>query len=301
MDLDASVWSVTRRELFKASGLVAVGVPLDVDAADGVSVRFGVVTDAHYAETPSRGIRYYGESAEKMAECVELMNEQGVDFLVELGDFKDEGVPSREEETLAYLERIESVFSRFNGRRYHVLGNHDVDSISKEQFLSRVHNSGIAGDASYYSFDAGGLHFVVLDANFRGDGVAYSRGNFDWRDTHVPEHELAWLAGDLASTSCPVIVFVHQRLDGSDDLSVRNAAAVRGVLQDSQRVQAVFQGHHHAGGYRLLEGIHYYTLKAMVDGSGLENSAYAVVEVMSDRSLVVTGYRKVEGRTVLRA
>ena len=29
----------------------------------------------------------------KLSECVDLMNEQKVDFLIELGDFKDQGNP----------------------------------------------------------------------------------------------------------------------------------------------------------------------------------------------------------------
>jgi len=57
-------------------------------------------------------------------------------------------------------------------------------------------------------------------------------------------------------------------------------------------VLAVFQGHHHPGAYSFINGIHYYTLKAVVEGSGPENNAYAVVDVHPNLNLTVTGYRR---------
>jgi alkaline phosphatase len=58
----------------------------------------------------------------------------------------------------------------------------------------------------------------------------------------------------------------------------------------------VFQGHQHSGGYSQIEGIHYYTLKAVVEGPGEEDNAYAVVEVRPDGRIIVTGYRKAVSR-----
>ena len=99
----------------------------------------------------------------------------------------------------------------------------------------------------------------------------------------------SWESGDPKST----IVFVHQQLDGEGDHYVKNAADVRRILQKHQKVLAVFQGHNHAGHYSYIEGIHYYTLKAMVEGAGEENNSYAIVEIHDDQGITVTGYRKV--------
>ena len=63
------------------------------------SVRFGILTDPHYAERPPHNNRYYSDSLAKVSECVDLMNEQRVDFLIEIGDLKDEGVSPEESET----------------------------------------------------------------------------------------------------------------------------------------------------------------------------------------------------------
>jgi predicted phosphodiesterase len=225
------------------------------------------------------------------------MNAEKVDFLAELGDFKDQDIPPDEKSTLEYLKRIEKIFSQFNGPRYHVLGNHDVDSISKQQFLTNIVNTGIPESNSFYHFDSHGVRFVVLDANYRLDGVDYNKGNFDWEDTNIPPAQLKWLESVLKS-DLPVIVFVHQLLDGTGSLYINNAVEVRKILSKSKNVVAVFQGHKHEGQYTFTDGIHFYTLRAMVDGSGQKNNSYAIVEIFPDFTLQITGYRKAEGKTL---
>jgi predicted phosphodiesterase len=300
---------VTRRDFLRASsalaGAAAFG-PTEWLAAAG-PLRFGLVTDIHYADIPPAGARTYRESPAKLADCVRFMNEQAVDFLVELGDFKDQGKPPDEQVTLGYLRTIEEVFRGFRSQRYHVLGNHDVDSISKRQFLE-IANAGevvpparAAGGtlAACRSFDTGkGVRFLILDANFRSDGADYDRGNHAWEDANVPAHELAWIERELAAANTPAIAFIHHQLDGQGAYYVKNAAQVREVLERSKKVLAVFQGHRHEGGYSLVNGIHYYTLKALIEGSGADNTAYAIVEMDAKHTLTVTGYRRAESRTL---
>jgi len=307
LEVSGADWTVTRREFLKGSGLVIAGIfsgtsfaRADGDDSKG-KLSFGIVTDAHYADADPRGARRYRESIGKMTECVTLMNDKKVDFLIELGDFKDQGKPAAEKATLEYLTAIEEVYGQFRGPRYHVLGNHDVDSISKQQFLERVENTGIANGSTFYSFDSKGFHLVVLDANYKADGSDYDHGNFNWTDANIPPKQLDWLKKDLASSSKPVVAFVHQQLDVTGSTGVKNAAKVRQVLQDCKRTLAVFQGHHHPGHYSRIEGIHYYTLKAMVDGTGEKNNSYAIVDVHDDNRLVVTGYRRANSKTLPKA
>lgn len=290
--MDNLSWKITRRDFLKASAATLAALQAASCTTERPPLRFGFVTDPHYADIDPIGTRHYRGSLAKMEECAAFMNEQRVAFLVEGGDFKDEDRPGVEAQTLRYLRAIEERFGRFDGPRYHVLGNHDLDSISKAQFLANTVNTGIDPGRTYFAFDAGGVHGVVLDANHRTDGAAYDHGNFDWQDANIPDEQLDWLARDLASVTRPVVVFVHQRLDGTGDVFVNNAAEVRSVLEAAGNVLAVFHGHDHAGGHSALNGIHYYTLKAMVEGDGAENNAYAVVEVRPDHDIVVTGYRK---------
>jgi alkaline phosphatase len=141
---------------------------------------------------------------------------------------------------------------------------------------------------------------VVIDANYRKDETPYDHGNFTWTDTLIPQSQLEWLRRDLVAASLPVIVFIHQLLDGAGGLYVVNADEVRNILQASGKVLAVFQGHKHDGDYNNIEGIHYYTLKAMVVGSGADNNSYATVEVLGDNDIIVTGYRNALSRELSR-
>ena len=283
----------TRRDFLKTSSLAFAGLALP-RAADGRpqgALRFGMVTDPHYADADARGTRFYRQSTAKLRECVELMNREQVAFLIELGDLKDQDEPGVEADTLRYLGEIEAELQRFNGPTYHVLGNHDMDSISKPQFLAGIDNTGIDPAATYYSFDHGGLHFAVLDANFRADGAPYDHGDFDYRNTNIPPEQLDWLARDLGATTAPTILFVHQRLDGEGPVFVNNADEVRLLLRRRGNVVAAFHGHDHAGGHNRIDGIHYYTLRAVVEGSGPDNSSYAIVDVTGE-GITVTGYRR---------
>lgn len=261
------------------------------------TVRFGWLTDLHYADMPAGGSRIYRDSINKAVQCVELCNAQTVDFVVEGGDLKDEGPDAAA--TLSYLQTIEAEIRKFDGPTYHVLGNHDADAISKTQFLANVVNTEIPPEKKYYSFDVKGVHFLVLDANYRSDGVDYDCGNFDWTDANIPQAQLDWIAADLASARGPAFVFVHQLLDGVGTHYVKNAAAVRTVLEKSGKVTAVFQGHYHAGSYKRINGIHYYTLKAMVEKAYPQNNAFALVEIVPNDRITIDGYISVDDKELI--
>lgn len=249
------------------------------------AIRIGLLTDVHYADRETRRNRYYRESLTKLRESIDRFNEEKPDFVVELGDFID--AADSVDAEIKHLKAIEAEYSRFAGPRHYVLGNHCVDTLTKEEFLG---NSGAS--AGFYSFDSGPIHFIVLDACYRADGVSYGRKNFHWTDTEIPPAERDWLRWDLRNTDKPTVVFVHQRLDVENNYGVKSAPEVRAILEGSGRVVAVFQGHSHRNTYQEIGGIHYCTLRAMVEGSGEENSGYGLLDIFPDNSILLTGYRE---------
>ena len=252
---------------------------------DTPQVRIGLVTDLHYADKPPAGTRFYRESLEKFAEATKRFGEEKVDLVVELGDLIDSADSLDVEKD--YLRRIAKDFTAIPGQYHYVLGNHCVSALTKPEFLEIVGQK-----ASYYSFDTNGVHFVVLDACFRSDGQPYGRKNFEWTDSNIPAAEVEWLIADLKQTIHKTVVFVHQRLDVEPPLGIKNAPEVRKVLEESGKVLAVLQGHDHQGDYKEIEGVPYCTLKAMVEGSGEENSGYAILDVLPDNSIRIRGIRK---------
>ena len=186
---------------------------------------------------------------------------------------------------------MEKRFARLAMPRHYVLGNHCVTTLTKEEFAAHTD----ASKFPHYAFDEAGIRVIVLDACYREDGVAYSRKNFDWKDTFIPDAELRWLQSQLDAATGNAVVFAHQRLDKSGH-SVKNAAAVRGILEKSGKVLVVFQGHSHANDYQQMARVHYCTLVAMVEGSGPESSGYTMLDVMPDHSLRVHGFRRQANR-----
>ena len=291
-------WRIDRRDFLKASAAALCGLALGdrwrLSAGEPrpAGFRFGLLTDPHYADTEPKGTRFYRESLGKVREAVDRLRAERLEFLAELGDLKDMAPGEPDGRTLAHLVAIEREFQRFGGPAYHVLGNHDMDNLSKAQVLAHIANTGLAAGRGYYAFSHGGIRFVTVDTNFMQDGRDYDHGNFDWREIYLPPPELAWLQAELAAATEPVIIFGHQRFDGDSHVQVVNHAEVREVLERSGKVLAVFQGHDHKGAYSLINGIHYYTLRAVIEGSGPSNNAYAVVDVRADLGLTVTGYRR---------
>ncbi len=282
----------SRRAFIERGSLFLVGAGIGASRVSALiagefdrQVRIGMVTDLHYADKPSAGSRHYRETLTKLDEAGEQFQKVQPDHVVELGDFIDAADSVDVEKK--YLKRINQQFAALPGEKHYVLGNHCVHTLTKDEFLD-----GVEKEKSYYSFDAGGFHFVVLDACFRGDGTPYGRKNFTWTDPNIPAEEIEWLEADLKSTSSKTVVFVHQRLDVSNNHGVKNAAQVRKVLEQSGKVLAVFQGHSHQNDLKEIGGIHYCVHRAMVEGSGAENSGYSTMDVAADGTIRITGFRR---------
>lgn len=288
----------TRREfIFTSMGaLAATSVCAAAPAGEKPLVRFGIVTDAHYADhdstRPPGEVRAFRESTLKLRECVEVMNARRPAFVIELGDFIESTGPLARD--LQTLERIESEFARFKGSRYHVLGNHDFEAFTRADYLSRVVNTGIPANRSYYSFVSGSVTFLALDHGYDADGRPFGRGFAPWNRGHLSEEEFAWARETIAAAPGPVVVFAHWRLDskGKGGNAALDAARFRRMMEESGKVKAVFTGHDHYGYCGVEKGILYYSLKAMVTGSGPESSSYAEVALYPSGRCSVTGFRR---------
>lgn len=251
---------------------------------DSPRLRVGLVTDLHYADKPPVGTRHYRETPQKLEEARSRFEREKLSFLVELGDLIDAADSVDVEQ--GYLKTINDQFSTLCKDRHYVLGNHCVDTLTKEEFLG-----GVGQEKSYYSFDRGGFHFVVLDSCFRGDGQSYGRKNSHWTDANIPPAELEWLEADLTTAGKKTIVFAHQRLDVNNHHGVKNNADVRKILESSGNVLAVFQGHSHQNDLKTINGIHYCTLVAMIEGSGADSNGYSVMNIFADGTIHLTGFR----------
>lgn len=267
--------------------LAALVLGLTVTAIAQPVAQFGIITDIHHTNKPDSSTRFYSAALQKTQYFVDQMNAADAAFVIELGDLVDTLVDDKD--PLLNLSEVEDIFTSFEGPQYHVLGNHEFDNLTREQFLPNITNTGIPVGETYYSFDIDGVHCIVLDADYT---VAPPHLPFDmetegndfwhWTDAWVPDFELEWLAEDLAQSDLPTFVFTHQLLnrDNSEDHTIKNADVVRAILEADGDVVACFAGHDHAGDYSLINDIHYVVLEGNV-GMGTDpvaHNQYAWIE-----------------------
>lgn len=290
---------------------VAGSVSCPALAQEAQLVKFGLITDTHVCDKPDQAstitvtaaARYFTGGPAKIEAFAQAMNTADAAFVAELGDFTDNPTDTklpydkRREAALGYLKTAEAKLSAFKGPRYHVIGNHDTDQLSKEDVAALVQNSGIALPAGqyHYSWTVNGVHFVALDAGYKTDGAPYSGvpgtpgAGYTWDDANVPAAQLEWLKADLAANKLPTVLLTHQQLNPQDAIEagfdtkhyVKQAAEIRSVLEKSGQVIAVFSGHWHDGGHQVVNGIPYVVLQANVayGNDASYHNQYATIEI----------------------
>ena len=283
----------SRETIRHATALAALDMladaALSIPAAGGV--RFGLVADPHVADRAPEMGRQYREAGPRLRAAATTLAECGAEFLVEMGDLKDRGGDA--EETLRFtFQAADALGSGFPGPVFPVLGNHDVDCLTKAQFLrewDRAFSRSAEGTATapYGAWDRGGIRFLRLDCDFFPDGRELADGDRNHRDCTVPAGQVAWLRDELASAPGPCVVFCHSPLTGDWDSVVTNGAEIRAALEAAGNVAAVFQAHTHRAAFRSIRGVLYCTVPSICHDEG----PYSLATVYPDGGVEVRGFR----------
>ncbi len=253
--------------------------------------RFGIITDTHYAPV-IHGNRHCEDSLDKIAAAISRFHAAGLVLVLNLGDNLGGSLNRYAEERFAAMAA--AACGRFDGELRWVLGNHDVQTMTKTEYFAAI---GLPGQSPFYSFNSQGVHFAVLDGNCHEDGRPFGNGDFDWEHAWVAPEQVDWLASDLAANGDrPAVVVCHECLDEArtngvlDPHVVGNREAVREVIETAGNVRCVLHGHYHFGRRMLINGIPYVTFSALVIGAGLANNAFAVCTLHEDGRLAVQGH-----------
>lgn len=239
-------------------------------------MKIGLFTDPHYSDREVTCIdRRPSLSYDKIREAMDAFEWEKAELVICLGDLVDSCL--RREDEPAALQRVGGMIRSYGIPFYCLRGNHDCYNFTPEEFYRY---GGL--DAPPFSVRYGKLLLIFLDANCSAAGELYQPRAIDWTDTYLPQEQVDALEETLRTTdAADIYVFLHQRLDPCDkpEYTVRNAEAVRKILEDSRKVRGVFQGHYHDGDFTTVGGIPYVTLPAMCVG---EKNEYRIVDLATE-------------------
>jgi len=268
---------------------------------DNQPFSFGVIADCQYCSDPGSGVRKYAASEQKLKQCVDHFNSMDLEYVVHLGDFIDRDIKS--------FDVVAPIYNQLKMPKYHVLGNHDF-SVADGEKKNIPQLLGIP--SNYYDFSVKGWRFIVLDGNdisfhaypenslqFKAAEKYYEENNIQtpkWNGA-VGDKQLNWLEGVLEEASKrgeKVVLYCHFPIFPENVHNLWNAQQIAELIENYSCVKAYINGHNHEGNYGTKEGIHYVTIKGMVDTN---ETSYAAIQVQEDR-IEITGFGREESKVL---
>lgn len=263
---------------------------------------FGAIADCQYCASKGNGVRKFSLSNKKLLNCVTEFNKLNLEYVIHLGDFIDRDFKS--------FDILNPIYNKLHMPHYHVLGNHDF---SVKDSLKKDVPKKMGLTSKYYDFRIKGWSYIVLDGN-DVSFHAYPKKSIEWRQASeyyiknkikspkyngaIGETQISWLKNKLnqaQQNNDKVILYCHFPVYPPNSHNLWNAKEIIDLIEQFPCVKAYINGHNHKGNYSLKKGVHYLTLKGMVD---TEKSSFAVIKV-SDDSIDVTGYGREKNRTLL--
>lgn len=188
------------------------------------------------------------DGEERLTAFLNATNTKKADFIMQMGDFC---IPKEDNRALLQL------WKSFKNPSHHILGNHDTDGGYKKSQTMKFWDM----KAPYYSFDAHGYHFVILDGNDENPRpwTGYNR--------YIAQEQQNWLRQDLEKTKLSTFIFSHQTLENEDG-GVANFKEIRAILEEANqncgetKIVASFSGHHHTDYMTNINGIYYVQINS---------------------------------------
>ena len=188
------------------------------------------------------------------------------------------------------LPQAYSDIERIDARVYSVMGNHDHDPMAMNDIDAGAEWRRFVGP-EYYSFDKGGVHFVVLDdEEIVDNGPTLSKDGECVYKNKVRQPQMEWLRKDLerVAPSTPVLLAIHAPLLPSPGMEAEwrlvNGAELAALLAKFEHVE-IISGHTHIS-YAAEKGNLYETNYGAVCGSWWLN---ARVDLGNDNNLCREG------------
>lgn len=291
---------------------------------------FGVISDVQYADIPDGrsflGVpRYYRHSIQVLQWAVHNWNSHAkLKFVLNFGDIVDGFCPKNQ--SLNAIKNVIGEFQKFDGPVYHMIGNHCLYNLPREELLPLLNIPSVDGHAYYDFSPTSEYRFIVLDG-YDVSAIGWPRDhpnsvkalkfltqknpNTDKNSPNglegmerrylmfngaVGEEQLQWLdtvLQDATRLEQKVVICCHLPLHpgaSSKEALLWNYDEVMDVIHRYKCVKVCLAGHDHKGGYSVdRHGVHHRTFEAALECPPGTN-AFGYIDVFDNRlSLVGTG------------
>ncbi|MGN0030790.1 MAG: metallophosphoesterase family protein [Candidatus Gastranaerophilaceae bacterium] len=256
--------------------------------SSSTNLKFAQVSDVHFMQdSPNTTFKMIGESPRLLDDAVEQINEYNdIDFTIFTGDLIDK---SFEKELKAFLPHVE----KLNTPWYFAFGNHDRcvgGYLTTLVYLDMVRNSNpdFKFKKSYYSFVPKKNYKVIVLDNIITDEIT-SNG-------YIDETQLKWLKKELdSSKDDTVLIFMHVPVVepfASPNHKMRNASALKQLIESYSNPIGVFQGHYHAAKITQHDNVLYVSSPALISYP----NAFRIVTIENYKDKVVFNFEWKETR-----
>lgn len=255
---------------------------------EGETLKVGLITDTHldskrYNRNGNPLNVYIPDKYQKILDdFVADMTLFDPAFIVHLGDvIEGSGVETDIGEFEIGL--IKTELEKVNKPVYWAIGNHDLRSVARRQFVRATGKDYVNG-----VIDQGPYRFIILDANYRATGVPINPIAGDYVPGYVPKETMAWLEEQL-KTDQHVYVFAHHSFV-EHGLTLKNPVLNYQSVQDllsKYHVKAVFDGHIEKRFFREIKGVQYYAFPGIKKSPDYPGAYYAMTLVNGEPQIVM--------------
>ena len=262
---------------------LTAGMLWGLQACSGVNasadtLKFAQVSDVHFLEKgQNTTFKMTGESPRLLDDAISQLNSyQDLDYIMFTGDLIDKSFEKELRAVLPHLEKL-------NAPWYFAFGNHDRcvgGYLTTLVYLDMLRNSNpnFKFKKAYYSF-VPKKHFKVIVLDDIITDEITSNG-------YIDEEQYKWLKKELdSSKSDTVLIYMHVPIIEpftSPNHKLRNAGAVKSLIESYKNPIGVFQGHYHAAKITQHNNVLYVSSPALVSYP----NAFRVVTVTNHKDKV---------------
>lgn len=255
-------------------------------------LKFVQLSDVHFLENGlNTTYKMTGASPQLLDDAINQINEQGdVDFVMVTGDLIDK--PFEKE-----LRAIMPHMQKLNYPWYFAFGNHDRcvgGYLTTAVYMKMLKdgNPNYQFELPYYSFvPKKGYKVIVLDDIITNEVTSQGL---------ISNEQLVWLERELdKSKKDTVLIFMHVPIIepfASPSHKLRNASALKNLIESYKNPIGVFQGHYHSAKVTQRDNVLYVSSPALVSYP----NAFRIVNVrnLKDKALIELTWMETGEKTI---